>query len=195
MVPLMRAVLLTSLAGLLILAGLSSCGAPTGGPAISHVEPSAASPGSLLLVSGGAFHSGDEVWIGGRPTVTTWVNGGLLTTTIPADQPPGPQALEVRSTSGRRTLASVTVSAESPDAKPAAVQPVSAPETAQPPPPMPTVEARQPVPPAAILATATPAPQRPLPVPALGRDQDDESGDRNKDKEKRDKDKRKKDDD
>jgi hypothetical protein len=147
-----------------------SCGAGSDVPTIEAVRPGSVAPGGMVLLSGRGFARADGVWVAGRELANvSWVNGGLLATTLPADLPEGSHTLEVRSPGGRRASVSVQV---------AAPLPAASENTAGAPP-------TQAVPAPAPSTTPQPAPEPPHPPsvqgpadPPRGDDKDDKDDDK-----------------
>jgi hypothetical protein len=131
------------------------------------------------MLTGRGFSRADTVWIAGRELANvSWVNAGLLATTLPADLPTGSHTLEVRSASGRRTALAVEVAAlhsSAPhDAAPPQQEssPTPAPTTQPTPSPPPATQPPQ--------VPATPAPRPPNPPRDDDKDKKDEDKGRGK---------------
>ena len=154
----------TTLLVLLVTALLTGCGSGADTPQITHVRPSTAAPGSLVLVSGRSFERADIVWLNGQPAhQVTWVNARLLTAVVPEGLSDGAYPLEVRSLDGRRTAVSLNVSGG-----PAAPS-IAPPVTEVTPSPAPAAAPAVPMAPAPSPAAATSArPQPPTPVVVSG---------------------------
>ena len=163
------------LGGLVLLAvlatvTLTACRPAADKPQITHVRPSIAAPGSLVLVSGRDFKPADIVWLNGQPAAqVTWVNAQLLTAVVPAGLTAGAYPLEVRSLDGVRAAASLNVggpatapvaevaSSPAPAAAPTGPAPPVQPAPSQPPA---ATTARPQAPPPAAVSSSTTADQQ-----------------------------------
>ena len=151
-----------ALVAVLVTITLTACRPAADTPQITHVRPSVAAPGSLVLVSGRGFERADIVWLNGEPAAqVTWVNAQLLTAVVPAGLAAGAYPLEVRSLDGERAAVSLNIGG--PPATPAVAEavPSSSPAAA----PAGAVAVPPPVPPLSQPPPSTAA--RPQPsVPA-----------------------------
>ena len=152
----------TTLLVLLVTALLTGCGSAADTPQITHVRPSTAAPGSLVLVSGRGFERADIIWLNGQPAQqVTWVNARLLTAVVPEGLSDGAYPLEVRSLDGRRAAVSLNVSGG--PAAPSFAPPMTE-VTPSPAPAAAPAVPMAPAPPPAAATSATPQPSTPVVV-------------------------------